>query len=188
MRALTSAIAFVSLSSLSLLAHAGHAPIKAGLWEMSNDQMVMDGKAMPDMSAQMEQAMKSMPPQMREQMRAKMKGMGVDIGGAGSGTKIRVCLTKDMLSQDKWQNAQAGCTTKTLSQSGNTLKWSVQCTQPPGHGEGVTTFSGDQGFSSQISMTTQQGGKNTTMNMKSSGKWLGANCGDIKPISAIPKP
>lgn len=170
-------------------AHAATAPIKPGLWEMRSEQMLIDGKPLPDMSAQMEQAMKNMPPQMRAQMQAKMKSMGVEVTGGmgGAGTTVKVCLSKEMVEQDRWQNTQSGCTTKTMTRSGNTLKWAVQCTQPPAHGEGTTTFNGMDAFSSQVSMTSQRDGRNSTMNMKSSGKWLGANCGDIKPV-AMPKP
>lgn len=184
-RSVVSAVALTTLASAWPLAQAATAPIKPGLWEMRSEQMLMDGKPMPDVSAQMEQAMKNVPPQLRAQMQAQMKSMGVEMTGGmgGAGTAVKICLSKEMLEQDRWQNTQAGCTTKTTSLSGSTMKWTVQCTQPPGHGEGTTTFSGNTGFSSQVNMTTQQAGRNTTMNMKSSGKWLGANCGDLKPIA-----
>jgi hypothetical protein len=189
MRTLPVAFIFLLLTSVTTLkvAHAASAPIKPGLWEMKNEQMLMDGKPLPDMSAKMEQAMKNMPPEMRAQMQSKMKSMGVEmVNGAGAGSAVRMCLSKEMVEQDHWQKPQAGCSIQSMTRSGNTMKWAMACTQPPGHGEGTTTFNGTEAFSTQVNLTTQHNGRTGTMNMKSSGKWLGANCGDIKPMN-VPK-
>ena len=61
-------------AALSSQATAADAPppIKPGLWEMVNDAQQLNGQAMPDYTAQMAQAMKDMPPQMRKQMEAQM--------------------------------------------------------------------------------------------------------------------
>ena len=46
-------------------------PIKPGLWEMTSDSQQLNGKPVPDQSAQMAAQLKNMPPEMRKQIEAQ---------------------------------------------------------------------------------------------------------------------
>jgi len=181
-------LTFISLPLILSTLHVAQAatpPIKPGLWEVRNDQMLINGKPLPDMSAQMEQAMKSMPPEVRAKMQAQMKANGVQMtGGAGGGTAMRICLTAEMLDQDRWQNTNDSCKMSDINKSGNTWTWKMQCDKPAGSGEGITTFASNEAYSTQIRIKTKREG---TMEMKHQAKWIGANCMGIKPL-AVPKP
>lgn len=157
-------------------------PIKPGLWEITQDSQQLNGQAMPDVSSQMAQAMKDMPPQMRKQMEAQMKSRGVQMGaGPGGKTSVRTCLTKEMLDQNRWQKNEANCKSDIVSRSGSTWKWKVTC--PEASGDGTTTFSSNEAYSTQMHMTMMQEGRQQTMDMKHQAKWLGADCGTVKPVT-----
>lgn len=157
-------------------------PIKPGLWEVVNEGQKMNGQAMPDHSAQMAEVMKSMPPAARKQMEAQMKARGVQMApAAGGGMAARMCLTADMLAQNRWQKSEANCKTEILSRSSNAWKWKVTC--PQNQGEGTTTFSGSEAYTTQVHMTMVQDGRKQTMDMTHKAKWLGADCGSLKPVT-----
>ncbi len=171
-----------ALLGLSTAAHAEGPPLKPGLWEIVAQSRQVDGKAMPDPSAQMASQMKNLPPHMRQQIEARMKAHGVQMTPGQGGMTVRTCVTQDMLDQNRWQRTDGKCQSQMLGHTGNTWNWKVRCTQPPSEGEGSTTVTGGDSYVNLMRMTTQQNGKPHTMTMKHSGKWVSASCGDIKPI------
>lgn len=180
------ALALTALLAAPLAQAADAPPIKPGLWEMSTDSQQLNGKPVPDQSAQLAAQLKSMPPEMRQQIEAQMKAQGIQINtsAAGGGIAARMCLTKAMLDQNRWQQAEGDCTTQVSSRSGNTWKWTMRCTQPPAQGEGITTFSNPEYYTGDVRMTTQDNGKPQVMSMKHRARWISADCGGIKPPQA----
>lgn len=156
-------------------------PIKPGLWEVHSEGQTLNGKPMPDMSARVREQMQRMPPQMREQMAAQMKARGVQLSPDGSGA-VRMCLTKEMLDQQRWQQTERRCQNASLSHSGNVWRWQVKCTQPPSEGEGETTIESPESYVTHMHMKMQHDGHPQDMTMTHRGKWLGANCGDVQPM------
>ena len=67
---------------------------------------------------------------------------------------------------------------------GNTMKFSFSCTRPPSSGEGEVTFDSPQAYQSRIQVKTSAAGKADQMAMRSQGKWLSADCGNVKPMAA----
>lgn len=157
-------------------------PMKAGLWEFTQGERKLDGQPMPDVSSQMAEQLKNMPPAIRQKIEAQMKANGVQMGGAGGNTAYRMCISADMLSKNMWQKNDGNCTSESMSHSGNTWRWKVKCTEPQGEGEGSSTFSGSDSFTTKMHMTMLQEGKKQTMDMSSSAKWLSTDCGGIKPL------
>ena len=177
-----------ALWALSAIA-ADVPPIKPGLWEMVNESQQLDGQPMPNYSAQMAEQLKNMPPQMRQQIEAQMKAQGIQMApAAGGGAAVRMCLTQDMISRNEWQRSDGACLNQTVSRSGNTWRWKVSCTQPPGQGEGSTTFTSPEAYSGEVRMTTQHGGKPQTMTMKHRANWISSDCGGLKPVQPSAKP
>ena len=66
------------------------------------------------------------------------------------------------------------------------MKFSFVCTQPPSSGEGTVTYNGSESYSVKMQTTSTVRGQAEKMEMQSTGRWLGSDCGNIKPI-AIPK-
>jgi hypothetical protein len=191
-RTLRSAAMAVTATSLSLslaTAWAEGPPIKPGLWEITTDSQTVNGKALPDMSSKMAEQMQKLPPEMRAKMEAQMKARGVQMAPAGGQMGVRMCITKDMLDKNQWQKTDGHCENTGLSHSGAKWAWKFKCTQPPSEGEGSTTFQGPDAYVSDIHISSQRNGQPVTMDMKHHAKWLGADCGDLKPLSsAAPKP
>ena len=161
-------------------------PIKPGLWEITAENPSMNGRPMPDMSAQMAEQLKKMPPDMRKQMEAHLKAKGVEmVPGKGQPT-VRVCLTREMLDQDRWQQAQGQCRNTDMQRQGSTWKWKFKCTQPAGEGEGQTTFEGSDAYITDLRMQTRQQDRVQQLDIRHRGRWIGADCGDIKPLTPPP--
>jgi len=169
-------------------AHAEAPPIKPGVWEITTDSQTLNGQPLPDMSGQMAEQMKKLPPEMRQQMEAQMKARGVQMAPSGGRMGVRMCLTREMLDQNHWQKMDGQCQNTAMSHSGATWSWKFKCTQPPSEGEGTTTFQGTDAYTSDMRMTTQRNGQPQTMTMKHKAKWLGADCGDLKPMGSATKP
>lgn len=163
-------------------------PIKPGLWQVTADSQQLNGKPLPDMSAQLAEQMKRMPPEMRAQMEAQMKAKGVQMAPGGGNMAIRMCMTKEMLDQNRWQKTEGNCKNTSMTHSGNTWSWKFTCTQPASEGEGSTTFTDSTSYNSDIRITSQRNGQPQTVSMKHHAKWLGADCGELKPLAPPPKP
>jgi hypothetical protein len=58
----------------------------------------------------------------------------------------------------------------------------ARCTNPPSSGEGEYTFTSPKAFTMKMTMQTTMEGKKETMNMEGSGKWLAADCGNVRPM------
>jgi hypothetical protein len=156
--------------------------IKPGLWEMSNK---MGGNPqMEQAMAEMQKQMAAMPPAQRKQMEEAMAKQGVKMGGAGAGGALtaQVCITKEMAERNEMPVNQAGCKITSQSKSGNVTKMAYACTNPPSSGEGTYTYHSAEAFSSKMVVRTAVQGRTETMTMDGSGKWLKADCGNVKPI------
>jgi len=156
---------------------------KPGLWEVQNKMggnPEMD-KAMADMQKQLA----AMPPEQRKMMQDMMakQGGSMPTPGAGGGMAMKVCITPEMAARNDMPTQTEGdCTTTVTSRSGNTMKMKFTCAKPPSSGEGTYTFMGDTAYSMKMVMTSQHQGKPQNMTMEGQGKWLSADCGNVKPM------
>jgi hypothetical protein len=176
-------IAAALLSAVSYCASAQ--TMKPGLWEINN-KMQADGKMGQDM-AKAQQRMASMPPEQRKMMQDMMAKQGVAIGSGGPGNiGTKVCMTKEMAERNEMPSQKDGCKQTAAPRSGNTMKISFTCTNPPSSGEGQITFVSPEAYTMNMTMTTAAGGNPQKINMDSAGKWLSADCGTLKPV-VMPK-
>ncbi len=167
------------LASPLALAQPGGPKLSAGLWEHSFTMKSQDGKIEKAMK-EMQQAMASMPPEQRRQMEAMMGQQGMSIGPKGN--TVKVCMTKEDAERDEPPPAQDGCT-QTAKRSGNVWSISFRCPgPPPSSGNGTVTIQGPTAYSGVINVVSEVQGKPEKMQMATTGKWLGANCGNIKPV------
>ncbi len=175
----------LSLGLMALLSSVAHAQsTKPGLWEIN--QKVGGNPEMDKAMAEMQQQLASMPPAQRKQMEQMMAAQGVKLG-QGGGMSVQVCVTPEMAAQQEVPVQKEGdCTTKVQSRSGNTMKVAFSCKNPPSSGEGTYVFRGDTGYDMKMLVKTTEGGKPVTTTMEGTGRWLGADCGKIKPITLPP--
>lgn len=167
------------LSCHGLCAQAQTAPpIKPGLWEVQSERLV-NGQPMPDLA----QRMKDMPPEARARMEAMMKARGGPNGG------LKICHTKESLAQERWQEAQTRCKTDFGTRTGSVWKWHSSCGEPTAsETDGEVTFSSAESYTVKTSTTMTMRGQPRTSQMTMNAKWVGADCGDVKPVvpAALP--
>lgn len=161
--------------------------MKPGLWDINTLMKSADGE-MEKAMAGMQEALASMPPEQRKQMEDMMAKQGVKMGaGSGGALNTKVCMSKEMVERNSFpMNNRAGCSEQRGPLVNGKMKASYRCTNPPSSGEAEFTFKGDTAFAMTMHSTTTVAGKSEKMSMESAGRWLGADCGNIKPL-AIPK-
>ena len=89
-----------------------------------------------------------------------------------------------LLAIDGWQGrGDASCKSDT-TRSGNTWKFHQTCPEPnPSETNGEATFVSPEKYMVKSTTTRPGDGKDKTTKMNAVSTWLGADCGDIKPIA-----
>ncbi|MFZ6648256.1 DUF3617 domain-containing protein [Undibacterium sp. TJN25] len=183
-QAKTFPITQLSMLALPLLCVAAYShaagTIKPGLWEM---RMEMDPA-----QAQMAAQMAKLPP---EQL-AQMNKMGIKLPQIQGNTVVqKVCLTKEMIESEHppaMSKEQSMCQPRNFVKSSGGYSMDITCDSPDFKGTGSTRST----FVSPESITSVYDFKGTARNMpinqhhESKGKWLGASCGDVQPLTAPP--
>ncbi len=184
---------YAALSFLALLLPlaAQAQSLKPGLWEHQSSLKSADPQ-MEAAMARMKEQMAAMPPEQRQQMEAMMARQGMSLGagpagGAGPGMTVKVCLTPEQAARNEVAQHDGHCKQTSSSRSGNTVKFKIECSAPQNAtGEGEFTVVSDKEHKGRLNITSQRGGKTQTMEITHSARWLGADCGDIKPRPAKP--
>lgn len=159
--------------------------LKPGLWETRIVKQIVDGKDQSGQQAaamdKMQQAMKTLSPEQRAMMQGMMKQHGVGISDNGS---VKLCISPQMASRDKPIIDKDGrCEPTTMVRNGKTFTYEFNCTE---HGEttrgkGESTSSGDMITNRSDVTHIDAQGKTHAMQIESEMRFLGADCGDIKP-------
>jgi hypothetical protein len=179
------------IAIVAIPAFAAGFGLKPGLWETRVIKHVMDGKDMSSQiagaSAQMQQAMANMPPEQRARMEAMMKQHGGPaIASDGS---MRMCISPEMASRDKpIVDREGHCQPAVVNRSGNHTTFEINCNSNGMMmtGKGESTSTGDL-IKTQIDTTMRQAnGETHVMHNETEMKFLGSDCGDVKPIP-VPK-
>jgi hypothetical protein len=179
----TAAAVFLFITTTAFSAET----IKPGLWEITTQMQGGGSGHMTQAMAEMQKAMADMSPEQRKMMQDMMAKQGVQMGAAsGGGMAVKVCMTQEMIDRNDMGTQQGDCTHTTTPRMGSSMKYSFSCTKPPSSGEGEVRFNSRESYSTKMAMTTTVKGKPEKMDMQGSGKWLGADCGNIKPVG-IPK-
>jgi hypothetical protein len=162
--------------------------LKPGLWETRLVKQVVDGQdrsaQIAGASSKIQQAMASMPPEQRARMEAMMKEHGGPAMG-GNGT-YKMCISAQEANRDRPVVDREGrCQPATVTRSGNHTTFTINCASngTVTTGKGESTTSGDI-ITSQVDITTKKAnGETHVMHNESEMKFLGSDCGDVKPLS-----
>lgn len=172
----------LSMTAVDVQAQA----MKPGLWETRTK--VAGSPELERMRAEMDQRLAAMPPEQRKQMQQMMAAQGVGLG-AGGETVLRQCITQGMLERVDKQgvppDADPRCTYRNSTRRGNIMSFGFACTQPASSGEGTLTFKGDGAYETAMTMKHEREGRTEVVTMTSSSRYLGSDCGTVKPI-AVP--
>ena len=173
--------AAIALGSL----HAAAQTQAPGLWEHSFKMKSQDGEMEKGM-AELQKQMAAMPPEERKQIEQMMASRGVSMGAQG--TVVKACVSKEDVARKADPQFREGCTQQVVQRSASSMKVKFECTQPrPMSGEGEMTFISDKAYTGKSTMTSKGEGKTQQMTMEMAGKWLAADCGDVKPRPAPAK-
>jgi hypothetical protein len=152
-----------------------------GLWEQTMTMKSQGG----DMEAKMAEAqarLAALPPEQRAMVQAQMQSHGVQMNPGGHNMTTRVCISKEMAEHDTPPSRDNRCEQKQLERNGSTVHFKVVCQgNPPSTGEGTFTMTSATSYSGTMSVNTVVDGKPEKMDSAMTGKWLGSDCGDIKP-------
>ena len=152
-----------------------------GLWEVS---MQMPGG--PDMGAamaQMSEQLAKMPPEQRKQMEAMLAQQGVAPKPAAGGQPgaTRICISKEMAERGDVPDPDGRCRQDSLEKRGNKVNFKFTCSgDPPSSGTGEYVFSGDKAYTGRMLVNTVRAGKPQSLEMQLTGRFVGADCGEVK--------
>lgn len=164
----------LALAGAGVAAQPSAPPIKPGLWQVQSEREV-DGRKAPDPM----ERMKNLPPEARRQMEATMKQRGVDMGQGGV---QKICHTRESLDQGRWRGDSARCKTELTSRSAAAWTWRSVCTSPESEMEGEARFTSPEAYTVKTLLTMKRSGQAQTMRMLVNARWLGADCGELKPL------
>lgn len=178
------ALVVLAIAATAITSTASAQELKPGLWEVTSTMTSASGE-LEKANAQMQKELAGMPAEQRKMMEDMMAKQGVKMGAGGPGEMIsKTCMTAEMIERNEIPVQQGKCKTTAKPRSGNTTKMSFVCTDPPSSGEGQLTIASPVAYTSKLVVRTTAQGKPETMNMDASGKWLGADCGSIKPMAS----
>lgn len=163
-------ILMMSLAGIAAEANAA-GKMKAGLWDMT-------------MKSDMLKSVPKIPPEQMEQMRK----MGIPVPAIQDGSMTtKVCISKAMAERDhppEMNRKEAGCESKNFKMSGGDYSVDIVCDGPELKGNGKATghFSSNENFNSVYDFKGTAHGRPVNQHHETTGKWLSADCGDVKPM------
>jgi len=170
----------------ALLAAASHAQthLAPGLWEqqvtMKSDNAELDAQM-----ARMKEQMASLPPEQKAMVEKMMASRGMGLGGGAHA--IRMCLTKEQAERDTPPQHDGRCSQQDFTRSGSTMTYKFTCQGQGGQpmtGEGTFTLDGPKAYTGRSTMNATMQGKPMQVQTDIVGKWVGSDCGDVKPMEA----
>ncbi|GGJ94578.1 DUF3617 domain-containing protein [Pseudomonas matsuisoli] len=166
----------VAALALSTVAQAEQI-VRPGLWEMSTSNMQISGQQVPSLDSLMQQ-IGSLPPEQKQRMEDVLARQGMALGNKG----MRVCLSEKQVQRDTLMLHDQGqdCSQQVTDRSGGKWAFTFQC--PQAQGEGTAEILNDQEFVSHVKgQFTVQGAGPQQGSMDYRGRWVSADCGDLKP-------
>lgn len=180
------------LTGLTILASAAALAtglgLKPGLWEMHLVKQVTDGHDMSAQvaaaGAQMQQMLANMPADQRARVEAMMKQNGAS--SVDSNGTIRMCISPEMANRDApIVDREGHCQPSAVNHNGNRTTFEINCKTKNGDmtGKGESVNSGDLITTKMDATTHDASGASHVMHTESELKYVGADCGDVKPIT-----
>ena len=162
---------------------AGAQTMKPGLWSLSNTMTSSDPQLSQAMSA-VQQHMANMSPEQRRQMQDMMQQHGVQLDvGAGGALQTKLCMTREMAERKEFPVQQGDCKQTFTQQSATRGHVAFTCTKPKVSGEGDVIADSDTSYRARMKIRSEEQGRNQAVDMDVTGKWLSADCGNVRPMT-----
>lgn len=179
-----------TLLSLAVLATvpAAAQSIKPGLWDINSSGPVGstgNARFTPQQIAIAKDLLAAMPDAQRQQMEAAMAQAGAgDVKLTDNGVSLKQCISKEQAAD--YSNLiirEGSCTVQRTPVVAGVSNFTMSCTNPAASGSGSVRFQGDSAYTLDMTTTTNINGQALTNKLAATGKWLGADCGGIKPAA-----
>lgn len=176
MRALILAMPMLLSLSLSAPPAVAAEQMRPGLWEIQTESDAL--RYLPPI-----------PPTQLEQMRR----MGIDVPTIQDNRIVtRVCISKEMAQSQQLpmiDKNETGCEMKNHQQSGGEYSADMVCDNPQMKGKGTVKgkLTSTERFESTYAFDGTVQGMPVKHTQSGSGKWMAADCGDVKPLDEIGK-
>jgi hypothetical protein len=173
----------VVASAAGLQAQTGAIPIKAGLWQ-TNVNGTSSMTLPPDVAAKIA----AMPPEQQAMIKSRMGG------GTPTNVTTKSCVAEQttvdtLMNQAQQKNTK--CTLTNRVQTSDGESFDISCVSPQGTASGHSEFhmADSEHVSGTIHLTADMTGRNggtahMTIDDTMSSKYLGADCGSVKPGAA----
>ncbi len=148
--------------------------VKMGLWEITTKTNM--GGAMPTMPKISEEDMAKMPPAQRAQIEAMMKNM------AGAPMVTKTCMTKEKYDKNSFmqQRPNQNCTQTITNNTRTSMDATIVCTAPASTATMHMEATSSSAYTSTVKSKSTTRGREMEITIDMAGKWLGADCGDVK--------
>jgi hypothetical protein len=158
--------------------------IKPGIWEITNNVGDPSGRTQGAV-AELQRQMARMPPDQRTMMEQMMAQNGVQLSPSTGGLVAKVCVTPEMVKNSDLPVSQDGnCSQSHSPVKDGKMSFTFNCPSTQTSGNGEVRFNSDTSYSMRASV--QRGGSPTPVTVDSNARWLGADCGALKP-AALPR-
>ena len=160
--------------------------LRPGLWEEAVTVKSDNAQANAAME-QMKARMAAMPPDQREAMEKMMASHGIGMA-AGAPNTVRICVTKEQADRGFKPEDNGHCTRSNVRTSGSTTSFDFACKSEHSSvtGQGSFTAQGDSAFTAAT--TADNVSPKMAMHIQSeiAGRFVSADCGDVKPMQTSP--
>ena len=163
-------------TAVSSVAAGATLDVKTGLWEVSSSGETTGTPPIPP------EALAQMPPEQRAQLQARMAAA---MERSNKPDVRRSCITDKTLQRglDFSQPERANCKRTMVNSSSSQIDVHMECTGDEKmngtfHFEAVDR----QTLRGNINLVISNGANTMTMKRTMQGKWLGSDCGSVKPV------
>jgi len=153
----------------AVAAQAPALDVKMGLWEITSTINVGGAMPVPDTSG--------MTPEQKQRMESAMRGV------MGQPTVTKTCMTREKFNDSNFMSSGSDGTCKQVltTNTATALDGTVTCTGDRAMtGEMHVRASSPTAFAGTMKMNAAAAGRPMAVDVKMQGKWLGADCGDVK--------
>ncbi len=157
------------------LASAASLDVATGLWEVTSQGETTGMPPIPP------EALARMTPEQQQKVKA---AMAEAIGRSGQPTVTRACITQQQLDRGLHfsPREQPNCRQTTLNTSAHTMDAHMVCTgQQHATGNLHVAATDRQAITGNFDFVSTDGKNTITIKRTLQGKWLGSDCGSVKP-------
>lgn len=173
----------LAICAAALVLPASAQNIKPGIWEVSNNIADPSGNVSTAMGM-LQRQLETMAPEQRLRVEQMMAQNGVQLNPSG-GVLAKVCVTPEMAKNNDVPVSQNGnCSQSHSPMKSGRMSFTFNCPGAQTSGSGELRLVSDTNY--VMTANILRGGSPAPITVDSNARWLGADCGTVKPL-ALPR-